>query len=65
MRRLTQKPLIEQANLQYDLSWAFEHLDFVAHGLAGHFELDWKPGLTADVELPSPAIGRPSEPYSE
>jgi enoyl-CoA hydratase len=65
VRRLTQKPLIEQANLQYDLSWAFEHLDFVAHGLAGHFEPEWKPGLTADVELPSPAVGRPSEPYSE
>jgi enoyl-CoA hydratase/carnithine racemase len=65
VRRLTQKPLIEQANLQYDLSWAFEHLDFVAHGLAGHFELDWTPPLSGDVELPTDGIGRPTDPYNE
>ena len=65
VRKLTQKPLIEQANLQYDLSWAFEHLDFIAHGLAGHFEPDWRPPLTADVELPCESVGRPAEPYSE
>lgn len=40
VRKVTQKPIIEQANLQYDLSWAYEHLDFIAHALAGHFEPD-------------------------
>jgi enoyl-CoA hydratase len=65
IRKLLQKPIIEQANLQYDLSWAYEHLDFVEHGLNGHFELGWKPTLSHDVELPVPGVGRPQEPYSE
>ena len=66
IRKLLQKPIIEQANLQYDLSWAYEHLDFIEHGLNGHFELDWKPTLSEEVELPGGgAAGRPREPYAE
>jgi enoyl-CoA hydratase/carnithine racemase len=65
IRQLAQKPIIEQANLQHDLSWAYEHLDFVQHGLAGHFEPEWTPALSADTELPCKAVGRPAEPYSE
>lgn len=65
VRRLCQKPLIEQANLQYDLSWAYEHLDFIDHGLSGHFEPDWSPALSSDIELDRPGIGRPAEPYTE
>jgi enoyl-CoA hydratase len=66
IRKLLQKPIIEQANLQYDLSWAYEHLDFVEHGLAGHFEMGWKPPASAEVELPGGgAVGRPREPYSD
>jgi enoyl-CoA hydratase len=65
VRALTQKPIIEQANLQYDLSWAYEHLDFVQHGLTGHFEAGWTPALSSETELPSEAIGRPAEPYAE
>lgn len=65
VRLLLQKPIIEQANLQYDLSWAWEHADFVTHGLAGHFEPGWTPQLSEDVELPAEGIGRPAEPYAE
>jgi enoyl-CoA hydratase/carnithine racemase len=65
VRKLCQKPIIEQANLQYDLSWAYEHLDFIEHGLNGHFDLSWKPTLSHEVELPGPGVGRPAEPYSE
>jgi enoyl-CoA hydratase/carnithine racemase len=62
IRKLLQKPIIEQANLQYDLSWAYEHLDFVNHGLMGHFEPDWRP---EQVDLPGTAVGRPQQPYGE
>ena len=66
IRRLCQKPIIEQANLQYDLSWAYEHLDFIEHGLSNHFDLAWKPTLSHEIELPGEtAVGRPREPYSE
>ena len=65
VRKLTQKPIIEQANLQYDLSWAYEHLDFVQHDLARHFESGWAPALSKDTQLPSTAVGRPASPYSE
>jgi enoyl-CoA hydratase len=66
IRKLLQKPIIEQANLQYDLSWAYEHLDFVEHGLSGHFEMDWAPPRSDEMELPgSGAVGRPREPYDE
>jgi enoyl-CoA hydratase len=65
VRKLTQKPIIEQANLQYDLSWAYEHLDFVMHGLAGNFEPGWTPTLSSDIELAGPAVGKPTEPYTE
>jgi len=65
VRRLAQKPIIAQANLQYDLSAAYEHLDFVQHGLSGHFEPEWTPRLSAETELPREAIGRPIESYSE
>jgi enoyl-CoA hydratase len=64
-RRLAQKPIIEQANLQYDLSWAFEHQEFTQHGLQGNFEAGWAPTLSADIELPNEAVGRPQEPYTE
>jgi enoyl-CoA hydratase len=64
VRKLCQKPIIEQANLQYDLSWAYEHLDFVQHGLTGKFEPGWSPVLSKDVELPTEGVGRPT-PYSE
>jgi len=65
-RKLIQKQIIEQANLQYDLSWAYEHLDFVEHGLSGHFELGWRPQASHEVELPGGgAVGRPRQPYSE
>jgi enoyl-CoA hydratase/carnithine racemase len=65
VRKLAQKPIIEQANLQYDLSWAYEHLDFIAHGLAGRFEPGWSPTPSADVDLPREGVGRPKQPYSE
>jgi enoyl-CoA hydratase/carnithine racemase len=65
IRKLTQKPIIEQANLQYDLSWAYEHLDFVQHGLTRHFEPGWTPAASKDMQLPSSAVGRPRHPYSE
>jgi enoyl-CoA hydratase/carnithine racemase len=64
LRKLCQKPIIEQANLQFDLSWAYEHLDFVQHGLTGKFEPGWTPPLSKDIELPNEAVGRPT-PYSE
>jgi enoyl-CoA hydratase len=65
VRRVIQKPIIEQANLQYDLSWAYEHLDFIAHGLEGHFEPGWAPVLSDAVEAPEPYLGRPRHPYAE
>ena len=65
VRKLTQKPIIEQANQQFDLSSAYEHLDFVMHGLAGHFDEDWTPARADEVELPHPGIGAPTEPYRE
>jgi enoyl-CoA hydratase len=65
VRKLAQKPIIEQANLQYDLSWAYEHLDFIAHGLSGHFDQGWTPTLSADIDLPQADVGKPNEPYSE
>jgi enoyl-CoA hydratase/carnithine racemase len=64
VRKLCQKPIIEQANLQYELSWAYEHLDFVQHGLTGKFEMGWTPQLSNEIELPTEGVGRP-EPYSE
>jgi enoyl-CoA hydratase/carnithine racemase len=64
VRKLTQKPIIDQANLQYDLSWAYEHLDFVQHGLTGHFDPGWTPPLSHEIELPQENVGRPT-PYSE
>jgi enoyl-CoA hydratase/carnithine racemase len=65
IRKLTQKPIIEQANLQYDLSWAYEHLDFVDHGLRGHFEPGW-PAAEADAgDALGDQVGRPKEQYSE
>jgi enoyl-CoA hydratase/carnithine racemase len=65
VRKLAQKPIVAQANLQYDLSWAYEHLDFVQHGLTGHFEPGWTPPLSHEIELPSEAVGRPKQPYAE
>jgi enoyl-CoA hydratase len=65
VRRLCQKPLIDQANLQYDLSAAYEHLDFVQHGLAGHFDIDWSPPVPDATAVPVGALGRPAEPYVE
>jgi enoyl-CoA hydratase/carnithine racemase len=65
IRKLAQKPIIEQANLQYDLSWAYEHLDFIAHGLQGHFEPEWRPVLSDAVETSGDQLGRPQQPYSE
>jgi enoyl-CoA hydratase/carnithine racemase len=65
VKKLIQKPIISQANLQYDLSVAYEHDDFVAHGLQGHFEPGWSPVRSDGTGLPSPAVGRPARPYSE
>jgi enoyl-CoA hydratase len=64
-RKLMQKPIVVQANLQHDLSTAYEMLDFSMHRAAGHFDPDWRPTLSADTELPRKAVGRPSSPYSE
>jgi enoyl-CoA hydratase/carnithine racemase len=64
-RKLLQKPIVAQANLQQDLSMAYEQLDFAMHRAAGHFEPSWRPALSADTELPRPAIGRPAAPYRE
>jgi enoyl-CoA hydratase len=65
VRKLAQKPIIEQANLAYDLSSAYEHLDFVMHGLTGHFDEGWTPKPSDEVELPHPAVGAPQQPYGE
>jgi enoyl-CoA hydratase/carnithine racemase len=65
IRTMLQKPIIEQANLQYDLSHAYEMADFVWHGGAGHFDTNWRPVLSKDVEMPGSAVGRPKQPYSE
>jgi enoyl-CoA hydratase len=64
-RRLIQKPIVAQANLQQDLSTAYEQLDFAMHRAAGHFDPDWRPVLSQDTELPRPAVGRPAVPYRE
>ncbi|HEY4279599.1 MAG TPA: enoyl-CoA hydratase/isomerase family protein [Conexibacter sp.] len=64
IRRVTQKPIVAQANLQYDLSWSYEHSDFVTHGLQGHFDPQWSPTMPAEIELPA-AVGRPAQPYAE
>lgn len=64
VRKLLQKPIVAQANLQYDLSAEYEHADFSDHRAQGHFAPDWRPTLTKDTQLPRPAIGKP-ESYSE
>jgi enoyl-CoA hydratase/carnithine racemase len=65
IRRLLQKPIIAQANLQFDLSDAYEWLDFARHAAAGHFDVTWKPVHSRDVQLPGKAVGKPSQPYAE
>jgi enoyl-CoA hydratase/carnithine racemase len=64
-RKLLQKPIIAQANLQHDLSWAYEQADFRDHAAAGHFAPDWRPTLSPDVELPAKAVGKPAVGYHE
>jgi enoyl-CoA hydratase len=64
-RKLLQKPIVAQANLQQDLSMAYELLDFSMHRAAGHFDPSWRPTLSVDTELPRRPVGRPSSPYSE
>jgi enoyl-CoA hydratase/carnithine racemase len=65
MKRLLQKPIIAQANLQYDLSWSYEQADFAAHASAGHFAPEWRPVPPSQVPLPKKAVGRPEVPYEE
>jgi enoyl-CoA hydratase/carnithine racemase len=65
IRKLLQKPIIEQANLQYDLSHAYEMADFVWHGSQGHFELSWRPTPSKDVEMPGNVVGKPKQAYAE
>ena len=65
IRKLLQKPIIEQWNLQMDLAWAYEHLDFVQHGLMGRFERGWAPALSGEIDLGDGAVGRPRAPYTD
>ena len=65
LRKLLQKPIIAQANLQGDLASAHEDADFAMHAREGHFALGWAPVHWKDIELPSPAVGRPRQPYAE
>lgn len=65
IRTLLQKPIIAQANLQHDLSWAYEEADFRDHAAAGHFDPEWRPVLSHDVELPGKAVGKPAAGYQE
>jgi enoyl-CoA hydratase len=65
IRKLLQKPIVQQANLQMDLSWGYEHLDFVQHGLLGHFQPGWTPPLSDQIDLGGPGVGRPQQPYAE
>jgi enoyl-CoA hydratase len=65
LRKLLQKPIIAQANLQGDLASAHEDADFAMHAREGHFALGWKPIHWKDVQLPNSSVGRPKKAYSE
>lgn len=60
-----EKPIIEQWNLQMDLAWAYEHLDFVQHGLLGRSAKGWTPELSAEMDIGDGEVGRPTAPYSD